>query len=457
MNANTYQVIYKGEILAGFDHEAVFRDVAKILSISENVAGKILNGRRVVLKKGLDEATARSQCILLKKAGIRVALGVPQPEKTGSTPPSPLPSPPAAKAQPPSRPSPGVDFAESASAKLDLSATAGIPKPTTSSAPSRIPFEFKGNGSEYFRIWIVNVLLSIATLGIYSAWAKVRRKQYFYGNTRVNGAGFEYLANPVRILKGRLIVGGLLVIAGAASHFFPLIHFPLVMVMGVFAPWLIIRSLMFNAHNSAWRNIRFGFKASYGQAFKSYVLWPALAMLTLGCLSPHAFFRQKKFLVENSSFGKTAFAFSASSKDYYRILMAASLLGILAIAVVAVAAVLFAPLAILALPIYLYVYSYYAVKSGNLLYNTSRLGRHRLLSTMEVKGFMMLVLTNTLATALTLGLFHPWAKVRTMRYKAQHLTLIAAGDLDTFVAEKQKEIGAIGDASSDFFDFDLGL
>ena len=44
-----------------------------------------------------------------------------------------------------------------------------------------------------------------------------------------------------------------------------------------------------------------------------------------------------------------------------------------------------------------------------------------------------------------------------MHYKAQHLTLIAAGDLDSFVAEKQKEVGAIGDASSDFFDFDLGL
>jgi uncharacterized membrane protein YjgN (DUF898 family) len=35
--------------------------------------------------------------------------------------------------------------------------------------------------------------------------------------------------------------------------------------------------------------------------------------------------------------------------------------------------------------------------------------------------------------------------------------LIAAGDLDAFVAEKQQEVGAIGDASSDFFDFDLGL
>ncbi len=31
---------------------------------------------------------------------------------------------------------------------------------------------FSGRGSEFFGIWIVNVLLSILTLGIYSAWAK---------------------------------------------------------------------------------------------------------------------------------------------------------------------------------------------------------------------------------------------------------------------------------------------
>ena len=129
----------------------------------------------------------------------------------------------------------------------------------------------------------------------------------------------------------------------------------------------------------------------------------------------------------------------------------------LGLAIIVGAAVVFAPLAILALPIYLYVYAYFAVGTGNLLYNASRLGRHRLQSTMEVRSFMMLVLTNTLATALTLGFYHPWAKVRTMHYKVQHLTLLAAGDLDTFVAEKQQEVGAIGDASSDFFDFDLGL
>lgn len=57
---------------------------------------------------------------------------------------------------------------------------------------SATPFEFTGNGAEYFRIWIVNLVLTILTLGIYSAWAKVRHNRYFYGNTRMGVAAFEY-------------------------------------------------------------------------------------------------------------------------------------------------------------------------------------------------------------------------------------------------------------------------
>ena len=66
-------------------------------------------------------------------------------------------------------------------------------------------FEFTGTAAEYFKIWIVNIVLSIATLGIYSAWAKVRKERYFYGNTWVNGSSFQYTADPIKILKGRII------------------------------------------------------------------------------------------------------------------------------------------------------------------------------------------------------------------------------------------------------------
>jgi uncharacterized membrane protein YjgN (DUF898 family) len=76
---------------------------------------------------------------------------------------------------------------------------------------------------------------------------------------------------------------------------------------------------------------------------------------------------------------------------------------------------------------------------------------------MQVGSDLMLVFTNTLATALTCGFFHPWAKVRAVRYRTDHLALVASGDLDAFVADEQKSVGAVGDASGDFFDFDLGI
>ncbi len=37
------------------------------------------------------------------------------------------------------------------------------------------PLSFTGTAGDYFRIWIANIALTLLTLGIYSAWAKVRK------------------------------------------------------------------------------------------------------------------------------------------------------------------------------------------------------------------------------------------------------------------------------------------
>src|ERR1700761_2385520 len=79
---------------------------------------------------------------------------------------------------------------------------------------TRHPFEFQGSGGEYFKIWIVNLALSIITLGIFSAWAKVRTRRYFLGNTVLAGHSFDYHGQPLRILLGRIIA---LVLLGGYS------------------------------------------------------------------------------------------------------------------------------------------------------------------------------------------------------------------------------------------------
>src|SRR6187549_4298956 len=99
----------------------------------------------------------------------------------------------------------------------------------SSSAPVarlNVPFEFRATGGEYFRIWIVNLLLTIVTLGIYSAWAKVRRLRYFYGSTLLDGASFEYHGRPIAILKGRIIAFAAYLLFIVASQLSPLAIIP---------------------------------------------------------------------------------------------------------------------------------------------------------------------------------------------------------------------------------------
>jgi uncharacterized membrane protein YjgN (DUF898 family) len=317
---------------------------------------------------------------------------------------------------------------------------------------------FNGTGAGYFRIWIVNIILSVLTLGIYSAWAKVRRKQYFYGNTRIDKASFAYLADPKRILVGRIIVVVFFFAYSLASELLPIVGSIFGLVFIFLLPWLVVRSMTFNARNSAVRNIRFDFAGTVGQAAVVFILWPALAVLTLGILSPYVLYRQKRFLVESSRYGKTPFSFAATSGDYYRIFLGALVPILIALAAAAAASFLFAPAAFLVvLGAYLYLLAYFSVKTTNLLYNSSRLGPHRMQATLGVKDYAVLVLVNSLATAFTLGLFHPWAKVRIHRYKIENLTLIPGGSLDEFVAAEEKQVSALGEEAGDFFDFDIGL
>jgi uncharacterized membrane protein YjgN (DUF898 family) len=79
------------------------------------------------------------------------------------------------------------------------------PQPQQPQQRAAAALQFTGQAGEYFRIWIVNLCLTVITLGFYSPWAKVRRKRYFYGSTLLDGAAFEYTGNPVAILKGRLL------------------------------------------------------------------------------------------------------------------------------------------------------------------------------------------------------------------------------------------------------------
>jgi uncharacterized membrane protein YjgN (DUF898 family) len=147
-----------------------------------------------------------------------------------------------------------------------------MPSVALEAEPRRLPLKFTGSAAEFFRVWIVNVALSIVTLGIYSAWAKVRSKNYFYRHTLLDGSSFEYHAVPLQILKGRLIVGALFAAIFAAKLYSLQVYAVGLLVFVLASPAIIPLALTFNARNSSYRNVRFCFDGTIGAAYKTYLI-----------------------------------------------------------------------------------------------------------------------------------------------------------------------------------------
>lgn len=373
-----------------------------------------------------------------------------------------------------------------------------------------LSFQFTGSGFEYFKIWIVNLCLTVITLGIYSAWAKVRRNRYFYGNTHLAGDSLEYLANPISILKGRLIAVAFFVALTMSQHFSMTLYGVLMGIFLLLFPWILARALMFRARNTAFRNIRFTFRGTYGQAFLNFLLLPALpavfifapifmyqpnalsdftpllvsagvGVLLSMALSPYFLYRQKRWLVDNSGFGADHFDFDARVIDYYKVFGVIYLI-ILALGILfgvfggiamsslagkaggevqtAVAGYWFVGMAVfyvLTLVIYGFLFAYANARFSNIMFCATRIDGHQFNADLAAWGLFKVYIVNLLGIIFTIGLFIPWAKVNIARYMANHVYLIPNGDLDRFVADQQNAVAAVGEEMGEMFDIDIGL
>ena len=338
---------------------------------------------------------------------------------------------------------------------------------------------FTGQAGEYFRIWIVNLCLSVLTLGIYSAWAKVRRKRYFYGNTLLDDSGFEYVADPKAILKGRIIVVVAFVAYSVARELAPPAAGIMMLAFIGVLPWLINRAARFNAVSSAYRNVRFGFSARYRETGQFLILPVVLVPLTLGLLYPYYVCRKTQFFLEHSSYGKIRVEFSASVGAYYLACLKVSLvfvlflvgsvvtLGIvgayyLAYLKASLVFVLFlvgsvVTIGIGALPLYIWFAAYRDAQLGRLRWKNTRLGKLQFDCAWKTGGLFKLHFVNSLAVIFSLGLLGPWATVRAARYQLERISVVPAGELGAFVAAEQEQVGATGDEASDLLGFDFGL
>jgi uncharacterized membrane protein YjgN (DUF898 family) len=366
--------------------------------------------------------------------------------------------------------------------------------------------QFVGSGSEYFRIWIVNLLFSILTLGIYSAWAKVRREQYFHRNTLLDGSGFDYHGNPKSILKGRLIAVAIIFTLGMIEHLEHNLYYPALILASPLIPWLLVRSFVFRARNTSFRGLHFNFHGTYKAFCRTFLsallvfvilLWGIslgmdivqeavsikgemspywgvvmlLAVFALLLWVPALTCRFKLFQFNHLAFGDASFSTQCKLRSFYGVFLRSGLTALLMTLPVVLAVIFLAMLGSsaqsrLVLPVfgfitYLGIFllspPYLKALTDNLLWNNTRLGQHRFVSDQAFWSLSRLVLLNWLLIILTLGFYWPWAKVKMAAYRARHMAALVAGNLDDFMGGAAQEQNAVGEEIADAFDFDIAL
>jgi uncharacterized membrane protein YjgN (DUF898 family) len=329
--------------------------------------------------------------------------------------------------------------------------------------------QFTGTGSEYFRIWIVNTLLSIVTLGIYSAWAKVRRNQYFYRNTLLDNAGFDYHGDPKVILKGRILAVLLFAAYSGVGQFNPKAGLLVLALIMLVMPWLLMRSLRFRLHNSSYRNLRFAFHGETKPAYVNFLLWPFLSSITLGLLWPMAQQKINRYIRNNSAFGNVFFRFSADAGDFYKIYLLLFFIGVLVVAGLFGLGKFLNPnnmQARSAIGIFftigllisiLLAHAYIVARMQNLLWNHTQLGQHSFFANLKARELLGVMLGNLVLIVLTLGLYKPFADIRMARYRLEHIRLLPDGDIEQFVVGVQSRASAVGQEVADIFDMDIAL
>lgn len=139
------------------------------------------------------------------------------------------------------------------------------------------PLRFTGSGGGYFRVWIVNVLLSILTLGLYTPWARRRTAQYFYGHSLVAGSALEFTAQQRRMVVGFIAVALLTLAYKLAAQTGQDLAVGLLLLGGALLSPLIWGSAMrFRLGNTRWRGVRLAFNASWREVYLAS--WPVFAL-----------------------------------------------------------------------------------------------------------------------------------------------------------------------------------
>ena len=306
---------------------------------------------------------------------------------------------------------------------------------------------FHGDGGKLFGIYIVNLLLSIVTLGLYYPWARAAVLKYVYQETELEGSRFTFHGTGkemfIGFIKAVLIIAALYAIPILAA----LTANPFIMIMGFLAflvgsllliPIAIHGSLRYRLSRTSWRGIHWGYRGSRGKLISKMIVGGLLTIITFGIYGFWFAVDMRKYIMENVRFGSIQFGFKGRGEDLFVVYLKGYLLTIVTLG----------------------IYSFWFAKDiyqfhvdNTRIYQDDR--TLRMYSTATGGGFFSLIIVNALILIFTLGLGFAWVVFRSLRFHMEHASIEGHFDPDAIEQTEEDYRDATSDDMANILDVDI--
>lgn len=290
-------------------------------------------------------------------------------------------------------------------------------------------FIFTGEGSRYFGIWAVNIILTIITLGLYYPWAKAAIRKFFWNETQLEDDRFVFHGTGKEMFRGFVIAYVIFASLIASIYIFPMGI--LIFYLGLFllAPIAIFGGWRYRMSRTSWRGIHFSFKGKLGDFLKMYYLNLLLSITTLGIYASWMRVEVMKYLFGHTQLGNYKLDFVGEGGSLFGI----NILG----------GILFYP----TLGIYSawFMANRFNFTMENIVIHHEN-GSHRMISELKGSDVLKELLINIVLIFCTLGIAFPWIAMRWMRLYTQNIAIPKEVDLNGLV---QREVDDYDDATGD--------
>lgn len=339
-----------------------------------------------------------------------------------------------------------VEVAEGAAGALEPAPAAVEPQPAEPPPPLPVQrFSFHGDGGSLFAIRVLNLLLTLVTLGVYYFWGKAKVRRYLYSQAEFDDDRFAFHGTGKELmigwLKGLPFLAVILFLPNVLPLFWQSRNAIVVAQLCAFAAlmllWPIARAgaYRYRLNRMSWRGVRFSFRGRTFRFLLLNLIGYLLTALTFGIYAPFLAVRVRRFLFDQTYFGDTPFRFSGHGRH----LLATYLIAV--------------PLTIATLGLYWAWWS--ALRSRYYWAHTTFAGA-RFRCTATGGKLLRLWLGNLLLIVPTIGLAMPWVIVRTARFWTTQVHF--AGDLDLgSIRQDAQATSALGESFADFLGFDFGF